>query len=1191
MALYKHRVPNRWLIDSGATRHMTPDRKAFTKFARCGGEVEFGDQGVQKVRGRGNIEIEVGGHMQTMTDVLYVPGMSVNLLSIIALDRRGFTVFFGAQQVKIADSLTGKTIAQGRAVDGLYELTNSSSDRAFVSQVERLESSGSQSGALGSNGLQSNVGLSRNLEPQSRDQGSEPATPKVFELMHQRLGHPGMHRLKDLHLHADGVRDFEVPKDFQCDVCDQAKMVKAISRDPQTKTTVPGARLHSDYWGPYPTKSIIGGCIYYVFLLDEATGEAKLRPIASKAEVRPFLVHEIRSMIVQGRRLVVVVRLDNAKEYEAAKEPLRELGVELEFVSTYTAYQNGISERFNRTATTIARAMLIWSGLPLSFWAEAIIYACHIYNKLPHGARGSQSPDEMWDGRKPDLSKERVFGCVCRVYLAKEQRVSKLHPVNYLGIYTGYHSSTQYRVYRPDKNRFEWPTTVKFYEDRPGRELLRPEQLPKYDFLRAEVAPMEPPTTGPTDDAADGLNGLISSDDDDQDAARPPGGHAEPPQENNQNSVLDESSPEGEVSQSQDQTQVGPGEGPQSGPAGQQNEGNSPLPTNGGAGNSQQENLEILDPNAILAEHPPTTQGASTSTPRVTTGPGGPNKKAVTPTAASGRPARERRAPGRIQFLETYGKKQPRNGAHLAQDPTKTEPFTYEEAVNGRDKREWRLSILDEFEAHFANGTWELVHLPTGRKVITCKWVFKIKYNPDGTIHRYKSRVVARGFTQLESIDYHETFAPTLRFESLRLLFAIAGYLGLLVHQLDVDNAYLNSDLEEEVYMELPPGFPATRRTKGMVLRLRKGLYGLKQSARIWNQRFAMEVKKMGFKPISSDKCIFIRVVGGELAIIALYVDDILIFTKTEALMKRIKDQIKKAFKVKDSGAVKRILGIQVHRTKNGLFIEQSQYARKVLQEYGMDQCTPVATPMDGYESIQPGRPDEERTDQRAYQRRIGSLMYLMTGTRPDLAFAIGKLSQFCHDPTVRHANAVNRVLKYIAGTINYGIRFEIDDSTMAYSDAAYGDDKEDRKSTYGHVVLRGGGSCIWTSKKQRGVATSTTEAEYVGLTEAAKTVVWLTRWLNELAFRKPNDAPIQLLGDNKASLALVKNPEYHQRTKHIDIQYHYVRQVYEDGLIGLEFVPTASQAADILTKPLAPQAFERGRRLLGLCDLPSVQD
>ena len=615
MALYKHRVPNRWLIDSAATRHMTPDRKVFTRFTRCGGEVEFGDQGVQKVRGRGDIEIEVGGNMQAMTDVLYVPAMSVNLLSIIALDRRGFTVVFGAQRVEIADSLTGKTVARGRAEDGLYVLTSSTSDKAFLSRAEGLEPGGSQPN--GSN--DSSVGLSQNQEASSRDQESGSATPKLFELMHQRLGHPGLHRLKGLHLYAHGVEDFEVPKNFQCDVCDQAKMVKAINREPREKTTVPGARLHSDYWGPYPTKSIVGGCIYYVFLLDEATGEAVLRPIASKDEVRPFLVHNVRSMIVQGRRLVVIVRLDNAKEYQAAKESLRELGVELEFVSTYTAYQNGMSERFNRTITTIARAMLIWSGLPLSFWAEAVVYACLIYNKLPHGARGSKSPDELWYEKKPDLSRMRVFGCACRVYLAKEQRVSKLHPVSYLGIYTGYHSSTQYRVYRPDKNRLEWPTNVKFYEDRPGVKLLRPEQLLKFDSLRAEVAPMGLPSNGSSTDAPDESNEWFSSDDDDLEAPATSGTHAESPwedlQENHSNAILEDSPPEGEISQHQEQNEVGPGEGPQFGPEGQQNQGSSPLPTNEAAGSSSNKNLEVSEQSQLPMDLPPTTQSAPPSTP------------------------------------------------------------------------------------------------------------------------------------------------------------------------------------------------------------------------------------------------------------------------------------------------------------------------------------------------------------------------------------------------------------------------------------------------------------------------------------------------------------------------------------------------------------------------------------------------
>ena len=431
--------------------------------------------------------------------------------------------------------------------------------------------------------------------------------------------------------------------------------------------------------------------------------------------------------------------------------------------------------------------------------------------------------------------------------LAKEQRVSKLHAVTYLGIYTGYHSSTQYRVYRPDKNRFEWSTTVKFYEDRPGVKLLRPEQIPKFDYLRAEVAPLDPPSTGPTSNALEELNGSIPSDDDNDDAPGPPGGQAEPSQENNQVLLLDDPSPEGDISQDRDHIQGGSGEGPQVGPEDQRNLGSSPLPTSGATGNSPQENLDVSrDPNQSSAEPSPTNQGASTSTP-------GPDRRSTAPTAASSRPVRERRAPDRVQFYENFGKKQPKDKAHLTKGPVRTEPLTYEEAMNGPDRREWSVSVDTEFQAQFANNTWELVHLPTGRKVITCKWVFKIKYNPDGTIYRYKSRLVARGFTQVENIDYHETFAPILRFESLRLLIAIAAYLGLLIHQMDVDNAYLNPELDKEIYMALPPGFPVTERTKGMVLRLRKGLYGLKQSARVWNKCFTGEAKKMGFKPIFSD--------------------------------------------------------------------------------------------------------------------------------------------------------------------------------------------------------------------------------------------------------------------------------------------------------------------------------------------------
>lgn len=1175
MTTYRHKQVKElgWLIDSGATRHMTPQRDLFVKFTPSGGVVEFGNQGELPVAGRGDIQVWIGRQLVTMKDVLYVPKMSVNLLSIAALDRRGFFVHFGRKMVTIIDQQSNQVVANGHVVDGLYELSNCDSDRALTSACTVSD----VSDAFTNSEITERVYMrAPEVNVEQAVESTNEDIYKTFELMHKRLGHPGNKRLKDLHLHADGIAKFRVPKDHQCDVCDQSKMVKTINREAQAKTSIPGARMHADFWGPFPVGSIIKGCRIYTFLICEATGRATLRPIESKKEVRPFTTHSIKWLIQEDKRPVIEVRLDNAREYKAMETELWDVGVKLEFVSTYTAYQNGIAERFNRTVVTIARSMLIQSGLPLSFWAEAVVYACRIYNMLPQETRGSKSPDELWFNKKPNLSKLRVFGCQCRVYLAKEQRDTKMDPINYLGIYTGYYSSTQSRVYWPAKNRFEWPTNVIFYEDRQGVDLLPKGLLPKFNSIRADVDFMDPATIGPYSGAAGGSSDTIPIDDDDNDDIPMSGGPITLSPKNDENSDFDDQEPEGVSITPELQNNGG---NPQPGPSGHQEEGTSPAanPNNDEVIDSVEEDSDVLDaPNPI-------TQSAAIDDPAPVPGPRASIKQSVISTAASTRPRRERKVNSRIAFDENFGNK---DRVHVTTQ--KMEPQTYQEAVTGPDAREWILAIIKHLEDLQAAGTWRVSDVPAGRRLVSCKWVFKIKYNPDGTIDKYKARLVARGFTQVENIDFQETFAPTMRFESLRLLFAIAILYGLMIHQLDVDNAYLNSDLWDEIYMVFPEGLTITPNMKGKALQLLKGLFGLKQSARIWNEKFEAAVKKIGFKSISSDKCIYIRVTDNEIAILGLYVDDILILTKTAKLMNQVKDQIKSAFQVKDSGEVKRILGIQAHRTDNELTLDQSQYVKKLLQEYGMEDCKPVATPIDGHESLDPARPDEERTDQHAYQKRVGSLMYLMTGTRPDLAFAVSKLSQFCHDPTVRHANALNRVLRYVSGTVNHGLCFRSEGSPVIYSDSAYGDDKNDRKSTYGHALLYGQAACTWTSKKQRGVATSTTEAEYVALTEAAKTIVWTTRWLQEVLQRDLPNGPIRLLGDNKGSLALVKNPEHHQRTKHIDIQYHYVRQVYEDGLLQADYVPTSDQAADILTKPLTTQPFQHCRELLGVYDLTS---
>ena len=280
MTLYKYKVAKGWLIDSGATRHMTPQRDLFVRFVSCGGDVEFGNKGLLLVKGRGDIEVCIGRRVVTMVDVLYVPEMGVNLLSIMALDRRGFFVTFRGKRVEIVNRATDVIVVRGYAVDGLYELVDSNSDRAFSS--------------LDVSDAHVTSDVTEGVYVKAPEQAIEHGKGEMYELMYRRLGHPGRHRLKDLHQYATGVEEFEVPERHQCDVCDASKMVQTINHEAVAKTDIPGARFYTDVWGKYPIGSILDGSQSYTFLIDEATRRARLKAIKSRKEVRPFVMHEIR---------------------------------------------------------------------------------------------------------------------------------------------------------------------------------------------------------------------------------------------------------------------------------------------------------------------------------------------------------------------------------------------------------------------------------------------------------------------------------------------------------------------------------------------------------------------------------------------------------------------------------------------------------------------------------------------------------------------------------------------------------------------------------------------------------------------------------------------------------------------------------------------------------------------------------
>ena len=339
---------------------------------------------------------------------------------------------------------------------------------------------------------------------------------------------------------------------------------------------------------------------------------------------------------------------------------------------------------------------------------------------------------------------------------------------------------------------------------------------------------------------------------------------------------------------------------------------------------------------------------------------------------------------------------------------------------------------------------------------------------------------------------------------------------------------------------------------------------------------------------LSEDNFVFLNKNSG--VIIALYVDDLLIFSKELTAITDIKAELKKTYNMKDLGEADVCLGIQIRRNRKNrtLTIDQHAYVTKVLKEFSMENSKAVATPIDGYEYIKPTLDGEPMADQLEYQKAVGSLMYAMTATRPDLAFAVGKFSQFCHAPSARHRAGLQRVFRYLQGTKDLKITYSGQSPTgvYGYSDSDYAGDTADQKSTHRYAFTLAGGAISWPSRKQKTTSTSTTEAEYVSLCNAAKTAAWITEWLKGAnSGQYLNSKPVQLYGDNQSSIRLVKNPEFHARTKHIDVQYHYVREALEDGLIELSYIPTTDMTADCLTKPLTKEKFHTGLSLLGLVD------
>ena len=508
-----------------------------------------------------------------------------------------------------------------------------------------------------------------------------------------------------------------------------------------------------------------------------------------------------------------------------------------------------------------------------------------------------------------------------------------------------------------------------------------------------------------------------------------------------------------------------------------------------------------------------------------------------------------------------------------------SEPKSDREALKSD---EWKAAMDSEFEALQRNRTWHLVPSSSANNVVDCKWVFKVKHRADGTVDRYKARLVAKGFKQRYGLDYEDTFSPVVKAATIRLVLSLAVSNSWSIRQLDVQNAFLHGVLEEDVYMKQPPGYE-DKDYPNYICKLDKSLYGLKQAPRAWYSRLSNKLQDLGFKGSKADTSLFFLRHGNDIIYLLVYVDDIIVVSSCDSAVDRLLHQLRDDFALKDLGPLHYFLGIEVSAVDGGLLLSQSKYACELLLKAGLRDCKSMATPLSASEklSMYSGDPLDDDMSKR-YRSIVGGLQYL-TLTRPDIAFAVNKVCQYLHCPTSEHYSAVKRILRYISGTIDIGLKIVASKSQgiSAFSDADWAGCSDDRKSTGGFAIFLGATLISWQAKKQATVSRSSTEAEYKALANATAEVIWVQSLLDELGVVQSR--PPILWCDNIGATYLTTNPVFHARTKHIEVDYHFVCERVGQKLLDVRIIFTNDQVADGFTKAQTLRQLQEFRHNLNL--------
>jgi len=908
-----------------------------------------------------------------------------------------------------------------------------------------------------------------------------------------------------------------------CDSCAKAKSnTHPFPKESDTRAEEYGERVHWDLWGPAAVQAIDGSS-YCAARIDDATREMYLFFLKKKSETEAAYKKDEAYLETQTGRHIKYARFDRGGEFMSTslKDHQDKKGTTRELAVHDSQSQNGVSERGMRTRAEQARALLIEAGLPRFLWRHAMEHSAWLRNRTPTHALDGKTPYEARKGKKPHLAGLQEFGAAAYV---KDNNAGKLDSRARVGRFVGYDTESKgFRIYFPERRIVSIERNVVFNKNDvtvviPGEQSEGEKDKVIQLSDITTKAQPTPPETGCED---------------------------VPPVTETVHAPKSVPFPSNKKSgdSSDDLVDDPPNDAEPAYGRGHRNAKKHDYKALGG-GKPQHANIAVLTEDEYLHDF--------------YTGDFDANCGIITEYALASSMGRE--------------------------------PRSLEEALRGPNAKQWADANEYEIGQLEKNRTWDVVILPAGKKPIPVMAVLKSKPGEGGGDDIFRVRYVAGGHKQVEGVDYSETFAAAAKMPSFRVVLGNAAQEDWEIHQVDVKSAYLNAPLEETVYMLPPPGVLRPGQ-EGMVCHLKKGLYGLKQAGRGWQKMLtAVFINDLGFKRSAVDHSVFILKTDKEHTVVAVATDDMAVTSRRISDVAKFKSELRKHFDITDLGEMTRFLGFDVRRDRAArtIAINQEAYIKTLGERFRLTDAKPVTTPMDSGVQFSkeqgPSTPTQiARMKGVPYSEAIGSILWPVMVSRPDAAFAVSTLSQFIQNPGPAHWEGVKRVISYLLTTKDHWLTWGGRGKTIveAYCDADWGE-KLDRHSVSGYSFHMGQGAVTWSSKKQHIIALSSTEAEYIAQTHAAKEALWIRTFIGEFRQGFSSD-PIPINCDNQSAIALAKDNKFHARTKHIDIRYHFIREAVEDRKIELKYIPTDDNVADTFTKALAKGKFRLFAGLLGL--------